>query len=130
MQIYSQFFRKLPKILIEKPLRSQNKKSVNVLVPINSLSHHRNLPEYSRNKLVHGVNKNMKVKIFILIFSFYTSQVLGNIKAFLTDFSSFNGLSFLRLGSCDPTKCPPIPVHYDELGCKPVVNDGECCPFR
>ncbi|KAG5679963.1 hypothetical protein PVAND_009498 [Polypedilum vanderplanki] len=31
-------------------------------------------------------------------------------------------------GDCDKSKCRSIPIHYDELGCKPVINSGDCCP--
>ena len=95
-----------------------------------SFSHHRNLSQIRRSKNKKPQKKTMKVIFFMLIFTFYTVQVLGNIKAFLKDFSSFNGLSFLRLGTCDSTKCSSIPVHYQELGCKPIIKDGECCPSR
>ncbi|CRK94534.1 CLUMA_CG008037, isoform A [Clunio marinus] len=29
--------------------------------------------------------------------------------------------------SCDKSECPTIPKHYEELGCKPVKQSGDCC---
>lgn len=74
--------------------------------------------------------KKMETKILILILALNSVQVLGNIKALINNLSSLNGLSFLRLGTCDTTRCTSIPVHYHELGCKPIIKDGECCPSR
>lgn len=31
--------------------------------------------------------------------------------------------------ACDEP-CPPAPKHYSELGCKPVLEEGQCCPKR
>lgn len=31
---------------------------------------------------------------------------------------------------CVPSKCPKVPKHYEELGCKPVIAENECCPER
>jgi hypothetical protein len=31
---------------------------------------------------------------------------------------------------CDEKKCPSIPKHYEELGCEPVKNEGDCCASR
>lgn len=67
--------------------------------------------------------------LFLVIALSVSPQVLGNIKSFLTNFGDFNGLSFLRLGTCDLSLCQPIP-HYEEIGCKPNVKNGECCPYR
>ncbi|XP_070496690.1 uncharacterized protein [Chironomus tepperi] len=30
---------------------------------------------------------------------------------------------------CDNTKCPVVPKHYEELGCKPIYQQGYCCPL-
>jgi len=30
--------------------------------------------------------------------------------------------------SCE--SCAAIPKHYDELGCKPIIDEGKCCPSR
>jgi hypothetical protein len=57
-------------------------------------------------------------------------HVLGSIKGLVNNFGGFDGLSFLKFGTCDYDKCPPTPIHYDELGCKPVLNASECCPKR
>jgi hypothetical protein len=72
----------------------------------------------------------MMFKILTIVLAISTVRVLGNIKSFLTNFGEFNGLSFLRLGTCDPTKCQQAPKHYEELGCKPIIKEGECCPQR
>jgi hypothetical protein len=40
-----------------------------------------------------------------------------------------NGINFLRF-DCDTSKCDPIPIHYEELGCKPIIEAGKCCPTR
>lgn len=40
-----------------------------------------------------------------------------------------NGINFLRF-DCDLSKCDPVPIHYDELGCKSIVEAGKCCPTR
>lgn len=32
---------------------------------------------------------------------------------------------------CDPSKCPPIPKHYEELGCAAVKSsEDDCCVRR
>lgn len=31
-------------------------------------------------------------------------------------------------GNCGP--CPEIPKHYEELGCKGIQHQGDCCPER
>jgi hypothetical protein len=25
--------------------------------------------------------------------------------------------------------CPPVPKHYEELGCVPMFHDGDECPY-
>lgn len=72
----------------------------------------------------------MFLKSFILLLALIAIEVLGNLKSFINNFGEFNGLSFLRLGTCVPTKCGHFPKHYEELGCKPIIKDGECCPWR
>lgn len=47
---------------------------------------------------------------------------------------AFGGLVVLSVaalchGACDEP-CPVPPKHYAELGCKPIVNEGQCCPKR
>lgn len=69
-------------------------------------------------------------KIFVLIFACLAVEVFGNLKSFFSNFGGINGLTFLRLGTCDPNKCPQFPKHYEELNCKPIIRDGECCPWR
>lgn len=32
---------------------------------------------------------------------------------------------------CDPSRCPPIPKHYEELGCASVKSsEDDCCVRR
>ena len=31
---------------------------------------------------------------------------------------------------CKTVKCPKVPKHYEEFGCKPIIEDGECCAAR
>ena len=31
---------------------------------------------------------------------------------------------------CENVKCPVVPKHYEELGCKPIFQQGYCCPLR
>jgi hypothetical protein len=57
-------------------------------------------------------------------------SVFGNIRGFISNFGGFNGISFLKIGVCDISKCPQNPKHYEELNCKPIIKDGECCPKR
>ena len=35
---------------------------------------------------------------------------------------------FIASPICDTEKCPRPLKHYEELGCKPVQAEGECCP--
>lgn len=39
---------------------------------------------------------------------------------------SYNSAPF----QCDQIICPPVPSMYIDLGCKPVVKPGDCCPDR
>lgn len=33
--------------------------------------------------------------------------------------------------NCDPTKCPSVPKHYEELGCEAVKSsENDCCVRR
>lgn len=35
---------------------------------------------------------------------------------------------FVQSGTaCDIKDCPSVPKHYDELGCKPIKKNGDCC---
>lgn len=75
----------------------------------------------------------MNFNFFAFLFAISSVSVSGNTIGGL--FSNFggqlNGFRFFRLGSdCDVSKCDPIPKHYDELGCKPIKKDGECCTKR
>jgi hypothetical protein len=71
----------------------------------------------------------LKIVSLLLALSF-NGSVFGNLKHFINNFGGFNGLSFLKLASCDTTKCPSFPKHYEELECKAIIKDGECCPWR
>lgn len=73
----------------------------------------------------------MQIKIYAFLFAIIVSSVsvFGNtLKGLFSNFGGLNGLSFIRLGDCDLSKCDPIPKHYEELGCEPTKKDGECCP--
>jgi hypothetical protein len=32
--------------------------------------------------------------------------------------------------NCDPTKCPSVPKHYEELGCEAVKSSADDCCVR
>lgn len=34
------------------------------------------------------------------------------------------------VGECDKSTCAEVPTHYDELGCKAVIEEGQCCPQK
>lgn len=73
----------------------------------------------------------MIFKIYAFLFAISSVSVYGNaLKGLFSNFGELNGLSFIRLGDCDVSKCEAIPKHYEELGCEPVKKDGECCPKR
>ena len=48
------------------------------------------------------------------------------LKVFAILFVGF--ISTSSASSCEAVKCPRIPTHYEELGCKPIVTGSECCP--
>lgn len=76
----------------------------------------------------------MTIKTITLLFVLGLAHVFGNsLKSLFSQFDgNQNGFSFFRLGAdaCDPSKCSPIPIHYEELGCEPIKKDGECCTSR
>lgn len=74
----------------------------------------------------------MFFKIFALFLAISLVSVFGNPQnGLFSGFGELNGFSFFKLGSdCDVSKCDSIPKHYEEIGCKPVKIDGECCPKR
>jgi hypothetical protein len=42
----------------------------------------------------------------------------------------FDNIIQIPVFADDETKCPPVPKHYAELNCKPVVEPGNECPSR
>jgi hypothetical protein len=74
---------------------------------------------------------SMAAKIIALILALSASSSHSqSIKGLVTNFGGFDGLSFLKFGTCDHSKCAPTPKHYEELGCTPILNRTECCPKR
>ncbi|KAG5673742.1 hypothetical protein PVAND_003762 [Polypedilum vanderplanki] len=70
----------------------------------------------------------MNCKILTLFITIKIINVDCSIKGLVNNFGGFDGLSFLKFGTCDISKCSQTPKHYEELGCLPILNDGDCCP--
>lgn len=68
-----------------------------------------------------GVKNNKIIKMIRLfylltLFMFQHSNVIGKEAAKV---------------NCDPTKCPSVPKHYEELGCEAVkASEDDCCVRR